>query len=106
MAKKKTKIKKKQKQAKQLNIKYELNGLLCIAISIIAILQLGVVGQTFIYLFRFFAGEWFILCLLGLLVLGAFTVLEKKTPSLLTRTKGRVVLHHRKHIAAFSRAAI
>lgn len=42
-----------EKQAKQLNIKYELNGLLCIAISIIAILQLGVVGQTFIYLFRF-----------------------------------------------------
>lgn len=42
-----------KKQAKQLNIKFELNGLLCIAISIIAILQLGVVGQTFIYLFRF-----------------------------------------------------
>ncbi|QIW79893.1 DNA translocase SpoIIIE [Bacillus tequilensis] len=85
MAKKKRKSRKKQ--AKQLNIKYELNGLLCIAISIIAILQLGVVGQTFIYLFRFFAGEWFILCLLGLLVLGVSLFWKKKTPSLLTRRK-------------------
>ncbi|MGG5776303.1 DNA translocase SpoIIIE [Bacillus subtilis] len=85
MAKKKRKSRKKQ--AKQLNIKYELNGLLCIAISIITILQLGVVGQTFIYLFRFFAGEWFILCLLGLLVLGVSLFWKKKTPSLLTRRK-------------------
>ncbi|MEC1289332.1 DNA translocase FtsK [Bacillus mojavensis] len=85
MAKKKRKSRKKQ--AKQLNIKYELNGLLCIAISIIAILQLGVVGQTFIYLFRFFAGEWFILCLLGLFVLGVSLFWKKKTPSLLTRRK-------------------
>ncbi|MCG8395178.1 DNA translocase FtsK [Bacillus atrophaeus] len=85
MAKKKRKSRKKQ--AKQLNLKYELNGLLCIAISIIAILQLGVVGQTFIYLFRFFAGEWFILCLLTLLTLGVSLFWKKKTPSLLTRRK-------------------
>ncbi|WP_142367326.1 FtsK/SpoIIIE family DNA translocase [Bacillus halotolerans] len=85
MAKKKRKSRKKQ--TKQLNIKFELNGLLCIAISIIAILQLGVVGQTFIYLFRFFAGEWFILCLLGLFVLGVSLFWKKKTPSLLTRRK-------------------
>ncbi len=103
MAKKKRKSRKKQ--AKQLNIKYELNGLLCIAISIIAILQLGVVGQTFIYLFRFFAGEWFILCLLGLLVLGV-SLFWKKKPKPFNETKGRVVLYYRKHIAAFSRAAI
>ncbi|ADP32196.1 FtsK/SpoIIIE family DNA translocase [Bacillus atrophaeus] len=85
MAKKKRKSRKKQ--AKQLNLKYELNGLLCIAISIIAILQLGVVGQTFIYLFRFFAGEWFILCLLALFTLGVSLFWKKKTPSLLTRRK-------------------
>ncbi|MCY8934754.1 FtsK/SpoIIIE family DNA translocase [Bacillus atrophaeus] len=85
MAKKKRKSRKKQ--VKQLNLKYELNGLLCIAISIIAILQLGVVGQTFIYLFRFFAGEWFILCLLALFTLGVSLFWKKKTPSLLTRRK-------------------
>ncbi|WP_277714716.1 FtsK/SpoIIIE family DNA translocase [Bacillus atrophaeus] len=85
MAKKKRKSRKKQ--AKQLNLKYELNGLLCIAISIIAILHLGVVGQTFIYLFRFFAGEWFILCLLALFTLGVSLFWKKKTPSLLTRRK-------------------
>nr|WP_275592014.1 DNA translocase FtsK [Bacillus atrophaeus] len=83
----KKKRKSRKKQAKQLNLKYELNGLLCIAISIIAILQLGVVGQTFIYLFRFFAGEWFILCLLTLLTLGVSLFWKKKTPSLLTRRK-------------------
>ncbi|KAA6452430.1 DNA translocase FtsK [Bacillus atrophaeus] len=83
----KKKRKSRKKQAKQLNLKYELNGLLCIAISIIAILQLGVVGQTFIYLFRFFAGEWFILCLLALFTLGVSLFWKKKTPSLLTRRK-------------------
>ncbi|KXZ15007.1 cell division protein FtsK [Bacillus nakamurai] len=85
MAKKKRKSKKKQES--KLNIKYELCGLLCVAISIIAVLQLGVVGQTFVYLFRFFAGEWFILCLLALFLLGISLFWKKKSPSLLTRRK-------------------
>lgn len=85
MAKKKRKSKKKQES--KLNLKYELSGLLCVAISIIAVLQLGVVGQTFVYLFRFFAGEWFILCLIGLFLLGISLFWKKKSPSLLTRRK-------------------
>lgn len=85
MAKKKRKSKKKQES--KLNLKYELSGLLCVAISIIAVLQLGVVGQTFVYLFRFFAGEWFILCLIALFLLGISLFWKKKSPSLLTRRK-------------------
>lgn len=104
MAKKKRKSRKKQ--AKQLNIKYELNGLLCIAISIIAILQLGVVGQTFIYLFRFFCWRVVYFMLVRFIGVRSLTVLEEKNPKPFNETKGRVVLYYRKHIAAFSRAAI
>ncbi|QHZ46859.1 DNA translocase FtsK [Bacillus sp. NSP9.1] len=87
MAKRKRKSKKKQKQVKRINLKFELYGLICIAISIIAILQLGVAGQTFIYMFRFLAGEWFILCLLALFLTGVSLFWKKKTPSFLTRRK-------------------
>ncbi|KAA6452809.1 DNA translocase FtsK [Bacillus swezeyi] len=87
MAKRKRKSKKKQKQVKRINLKFELYGLICIAISIIAVLQLGVAGQTFIYMFRFFAGEWFILCLLALFLTGVSLFWKKKTPSFLTRRK-------------------
>ncbi|WP_353855701.1 DNA translocase FtsK [Bacillus sp. Bos-x628] len=84
---KKRKRKTRKKQNKQLNLKYELNGLVCIAIAIIAILQLGVVGQTFVYLFRFFAGEWFILCLIGLFLFGVTIFWKKQIPDILTRRK-------------------
>ncbi|AOZ87223.1 cell division protein FtsK [Bacillus xiamenensis] len=84
---KKRKRKTRKKQNKQLKLKYELNGLVCIAIAIIAILQLGVVGQTFVHLFRFFAGEWFILCLIGLFLFGVTIFWKKQIPDLLTRRK-------------------
>ncbi|MGR3285419.1 DNA translocase FtsK [Bacillus sonorensis] len=87
MAKRKRKSKKKQKQVKRINLKYELYGLICIAISIITVLQLGVAGQTFIYMFRFFAGEWFILCVLSLFLTGVSLFWKKKTPGFLTRRK-------------------
>lgn len=84
---KKRKRKTRKKQNKQLKLKYELNGLVCIAIAIIAILQLGVVGQTFVHLFRFFAGEWFILCLIGLFLFGVTIFWKKQIPDMLTRRK-------------------
>ncbi|KKD42478.1 DNA translocase FtsK [Bacillus sp. FSL L8-0167] len=84
---KKRKRKMRKKQNKQLKLKYELNGLVCIAIAIIAILQLGVVGQTFVHLFRFFAGEWFILCLIGLFLFGVTIFWKKQIPDILTRRK-------------------
>ncbi|MGG3091732.1 DNA translocase FtsK [Bacillus safensis] len=84
---KKRKRKTRKKQNKQLKLKYELNGLVCIVIAIIAILQLGVVGQTFVHLFRFFAGEWFILCLIGLFLFGVTIFWKKQIPDILTRRK-------------------
>ncbi len=84
---KKRKRKTRKKQNKQLKLKYELNGLVCIAIAIIAILQLGIVGQTFVHLFRFFAGEWFILCLIGLFLFGMTIFWKKQIPDMLTRRK-------------------
>ncbi|WP_366597495.1 DNA translocase FtsK [Bacillus pumilus] len=84
---KKRKRKTRKKQNKQLKLNYELNGLVCIAIAIIAILQLGVVGQTFVHLFRFFAGEWFILCLIGLFLFGVTIFWKKQIPDMLTRRK-------------------
>ncbi|MFS0656266.1 DNA translocase FtsK [Bacillus sp. 179-C3.3 HS] len=84
---KKRKRKTRKKQNKQLKLKFELNGLVCIAIAIIAILQLGVVGQTFVYVFRFFAGEWFILCLIALFLFGVTIFWKKQIPDVFTRRK-------------------
>ncbi|MDA7025800.1 DNA translocase FtsK [Bacillus sp. CLL-7-23] len=90
MAKRKRKSKKKQRQVKKTNLKFELYGLICIAISIIAVLQLGIAGRTFIYMFRFFAGEWFILCLIPLFLTGISLFWKKKMPRFLTRRKAGI----------------
>ncbi|NPC92635.1 DNA translocase FtsK [Bacillus sp. WMMC1349] len=90
MAKRKRKSKKKQRQVKKTNLKFELYGLICITISIIAVLQLGIAGRTFIYMFRFFAGEWFILCLIPLFLTGISLFWKKKMPRFLTRRKAGI----------------
>ena len=53
MAKENENQQRNKTRKKRIHLKFELYGLICIAISIIAVLQLGVAGQTFIYMFRF-----------------------------------------------------
>ncbi|WP_400247308.1 DNA translocase FtsK [Niallia sp. JL1B1071] len=79
MAKRK-KRKKRQKQALKLTIQYELAALVIMALSFISILQLGAVGTTMVSFFRFFFGEWYMLCLIGLIVYGGYLMWKREKP--------------------------
>jgi DNA segregation ATPase FtsK/SpoIIIE, S-DNA-T family len=79
MAKRK-KRKKRQKQTLKLTIQYELAALVIMALSLISILQLGAVGATMVSFFRFFFGEWYMLCLIGLIVYGGYLMWKREKP--------------------------
>lgn len=81
MAKKKKRKTRQKKQLKQ-TLQYELAALLVITIAFISILQLGVVGKTIVQFFRFFAGEWYMLCLLGMIVYGGYLMWKREKPFL------------------------
>ncbi|PKG23087.1 DNA translocase FtsK [Niallia nealsonii] len=81
MAKRKKRKTKKKKQLKQ-TLQYELAALVVITIAIISILQLGVVGKTIVEFFRFFTGEWYMLCLLGMIVYGGYLMWKREKPFL------------------------
>ncbi|WP_440602743.1 DNA translocase FtsK [Bacillus sp. GB_SG_008] len=62
---------------------YEIVGLALFALSIITIMQLGVVGKAFVLFFRFFFGEWYILGVLGVIALSIAFVIKREWPNLL-----------------------
>ncbi|MFD0771113.1 DNA translocase FtsK [Bacillus sp. CGMCC 1.60114] len=62
---------------------YEIVGLTLFALSIITIMQLGVVGKAFVLFFRFFFGEWYILGVLGVIALSIAFVIKRGWPNLL-----------------------
>ncbi|MCP3739153.1 DNA translocase FtsK [Rossellomorea sp. BNER] len=84
MAKRKKRRKKKTSDIKQ-TIKYELIGMLLIALSLIAIIELGAVGKAFVFFFRFFLGEWYIIAFLGMLFLAGYLMIKRQIPYLFKR---------------------
>ncbi|KEK25691.1 DNA translocase FtsK [Bacillus gaemokensis] len=64
---------------------YEIVGLTLFALSIITILQLGVVGKSFVLFFRFFFGEWYIIGVLGVIALSIAFVIKRAWPNLLNK---------------------
>ncbi|ENQ3078547.1 DNA translocase FtsK [Bacillus cereus] len=64
---------------------YEIVGLTLFALSIITIMQLGVVGKAFVLFFRFFFGEWYILGVLGVIALSIAFVIKREWPNLLNK---------------------
>ncbi|WP_191556417.1 DNA translocase FtsK [Metabacillus idriensis] len=85
MAKQKRRQKKKTGDDWRQTLKFELIGLVLLAISLIAISNLGFVGKTFVYLFRFFIGEWYMAALIGMLVLSGYVMWNRRWPSLFSR---------------------
>ncbi|WP_044746893.1 FtsK/SpoIIIE family DNA translocase [Bacillus alveayuensis] len=84
MAKQKRKQRKKKNNWQQ-RLKFEIAGLLLFALSIISLADLGFVGGTIISLFRFFTGEWFIVCILALAIFSLYIFWNKSLPMLFTR---------------------
>ncbi|AZB42996.1 DNA translocase FtsK [Bacillus sp. FJAT-42376] len=83
MAKKKRRQKKKS--AGRPVFKYELAGLGMTAAAIIAMAKLGIAGTAIVQFFRFFAGEWYILFLIGLAASGIYVFWYKKRPPFSSR---------------------
>jgi len=82
------KVKRKRKKRKtdwQNKLKFEIAGLLLLSLSIIALSEFGFAGKALVAFFRFFAGEWFIIFLLGLLWFSIYIFWKKTFPHFLTR---------------------
>ncbi|MDQ0156755.1 DNA translocase FtsK [Robertmurraya andreesenii] len=80
MAKRKRRKTKRNKNLKR-TIRFELIGLILIALAAISIARLGAVGTAFVLFFRFFAGEWYMLFLLGLVFIGGYFIWKREIPS-------------------------
>lgn len=79
MAKKKTRNKKTTEKLKT-TMKYELIGLIILGLSAIAIAKLGAVGHAIVSFVRFFMGEWYILLLIGSIIIGFYLMIKREIP--------------------------
>jgi DNA segregation ATPase FtsK/SpoIIIE, S-DNA-T family len=86
LAKKKKRSRKKSTSSKvKQTIKYEIIGMILIALSLISIIELGAVGKGIVYFYRFFLGEWYITALLGMLYIAGYLMIKRKMPIVFTR---------------------
>ncbi|WP_456271492.1 DNA translocase FtsK [Bacillus sp. AK031] len=84
MAKRKRRTRKKSSNLKH-TIKYELIGMLMIALSLIAIIQLGAVGKAYVLFFRFFLGEWYMLAFVSMLLTAGYMMVKREMPNFFSR---------------------
>lgn len=81
MAKRKRK-RTRSKETFKRTIRFELIGILLVALAAISMAGLGAVGRSIVMFFRFFAGEWYMLFLVGLAVLGFYLIWKREIPNL------------------------
>jgi DNA segregation ATPase FtsK/SpoIIIE, S-DNA-T family len=84
MPKRKRRKSKTKTRLKQ-TIQFEIGALLLLASSIIAIAQLGAIGKGIMLLTKFFAGEWYILLLIGAMLLSFYLMWKREWPQFFTR---------------------
>ncbi|HZH61197.1 MAG TPA: DNA translocase FtsK [Metabacillus sp.] len=84
MAKRKRRQRKSKDDWKR-TLKYELAGLIILAIALISISKLGFVGSAFVHLFRFFSGEWYMLFLIGIVLFSLYLIWKRQIPRLFSR---------------------
>jgi DNA segregation ATPase FtsK/SpoIIIE, S-DNA-T family len=63
-------------------VQYELTALIILSLSIIAMAKLGAVGKALVLFFRFWMGEWYMLSLIGLVILSAYLMWKRSLPFL------------------------
>ncbi len=81
MVKRKRRQSSSKTQLKQ-TIKYELVALLLISLSVISMAELGAVGHTIVYFFRFFIGEWYMLGLIAMILYSGYLMWKREKPFL------------------------
>jgi DNA segregation ATPase FtsK/SpoIIIE, S-DNA-T family len=79
MAKKKRRAKKRDNHLKQ-TVQFELSALVLLALAIISIAKLGAVGEATVLFFRFWMGEWYMLSLIGLVILSVYLMWKRTIP--------------------------
>jgi S-DNA-T family DNA segregation ATPase FtsK/SpoIIIE len=79
MAKKKRRSKKRDNHLKQ-TVQFELSALVLLALAIISIAKLGAVGEAAVLFFRFWMGEWYMLSLIGLVILSIYLMWKRTIP--------------------------
>lgn len=80
MAKRKRKRIRSKENFKR-TIRFELIGILLVALVAISMAGLGAVGRSIVMFFRFFAGEWYMLFLIGLAVIGFYLIWKREIPN-------------------------
>jgi DNA segregation ATPase FtsK/SpoIIIE, S-DNA-T family len=80
MAKRKRRTPKKRDNHLKQTIQYELTALALLALSIISMAKLGAVGGVTVLFFRFWMGEWYMLSLIGLLILSIYLMWKRAIP--------------------------
>ena len=93
MAKNKRRSKKTTEKLK-ITMKYELIGLIILGLSVIAIAKLGAVGRSIVSLVRFFMGEWYILFLLGMMIVSIYLIIKRVIPNFFNKATSRCVFHY------------
>ncbi|HET7629114.1 MAG TPA: DNA translocase FtsK [Bacillales bacterium] len=82
MAKRK---RRKQRHTWTRQFAYEVTGLALFALSSIALARLGAAGKAFVEFFRFFAGSWYSLFLVGLFLTSFHLIWKRERPNFWTR---------------------
>ncbi|MGG3466691.1 DNA translocase FtsK [Neobacillus pocheonensis] len=80
MAKKKRRQPKRRDNQIKRTVQYELSALIILALAIISMAKLGAVGKATVLFFRFWMGEWYILSVIGLVLLSVYLMWKREIP--------------------------
>ncbi|WP_042356215.1 DNA translocase FtsK [Bacillus rubiinfantis] len=80
MAKKKKRQAKRRENKLKRTIQYELSALAILGIAIISMAKLGAVGRAVVLFFRFWFGEWYMIGLIGLVLLSVYLMWKRELP--------------------------
>ncbi|NEW05608.1 DNA translocase FtsK [Paenibacillus sp. SYP-B3998] len=83
---------KKKGKALKTSLLFELYGIVILIFSVIALAQQGHVGNSLMYLFRFFVGTWYSLIPLIFIYVGLYAMIKRAWPPMRTAKKAGVLL--------------
>lgn len=86
------KRRKKTKAAVKTSLLFELYGILILIFSVIALAHQGHVGNSLVYLFRFFVGTWYSLIPLIFIYVALYAMIKRAWPPLVTAKKAGILL--------------
>ncbi|MDR6552756.1 DNA translocase FtsK [Paenibacillus qinlingensis] len=82
----------KKTKAVKTSLLFELYGILILIFSVIALAHQGHVGNSLIYLFRFFVGTWYSLIPLIFIYVALYAMIKRAWPQMITPKKAGILL--------------